>query len=98
MPLRRRLTSRRPSNTRGLTIATISTSTGGTGQLQFSRDYSRRSRFLSLIKNNDKDGDRKYDFGVQRRRGGNKGSYGKWKFNKFKGMNSNKKFGSDKIF
>ena len=57
-------------------------------------DYSRRSRSRSYDRRDDRDSDRKYGSGSKD--GGNKGYYGKGKFNKFKGKNSNKKSSSDK--
>ena len=58
-----------------------------------SREYSRRSRSRSYERKDDRDGDRRYGSGPKD--GGNKGNYGKGKFNK-KGKYSNKKSGSDK--
>ena len=57
-----------------------------------SRPYSRRSRSRSYDRRDDRDDDKKYGSGSKD--GGNKGYYGKGKFNKFRGKN--KKSGSDK--
>ena len=59
------------------------------------RDYSRRSGFRSYDRRDDKDGDKRY--GSWSKDGGNKGNYGKEKFNKFKGRSKGRGKGTDKV-